>query len=186
MYTLAFSYKLVTSLLQNLLGIIKIFPFVQPNKNKSQKFTTFQRLLSIMSSSTRTSRNTHCLFNIIPKCNRNRSKSHQWSITIVKTITFLTKIILIVHKLLHWYFDITSQTNWLLTTSIIKSIENPQNKQISDMFWYEFTFVHDQWISHTKSHAAVVSPNTDCSCSRLKQAAFYCLDNITKPIFDYF
>lgn len=88
-------------------------------------------------------------------------KSHQWAISIVKTIFFSRILRPFLYKLIHRNFDISSKTNRVLSASIIKAMMKPHMEHKSDMLSIEFKLIYKKRIGNTESHATVIGPDSN-------------------------
>lgn len=122
--TQAYCLKVITCITEHFLSILT-WILVERCQDEGEKTTALFGLQSIVSGATGLLRNSHCLFFIISIKDRNWSQSHKWTIPIVELISKLTVFILVFHELTHWYFNVSSKADGMLSSSVVKSIEKP-------------------------------------------------------------
>ena len=74
------------------------------------------------------------------------------------------------HKLLHRYLDIPSQTNRVLSAPVIESIEEPEEEEVADVLGFEAVLVVDEGVGHAQGHAAVVRPDPHLPCPGIQES----------------
>lgn len=72
----------------------------------------------------------------------------------------------------------------MFSPSIVQSVKNPEDKEVSDVFRRKLPFQIDQRGCHAQSHTAVISPYANSSMSCLEQPTLNGVENILKPIFN--
>lgn len=89
------------------------------------------------------------------------------------------------HELFHGYLDISAEADGVLPAAVVEPVEEPQKKEISDVFRLEGVVAVDEGVCHAESHAAVVGPYTHLTGTRVKQTVLYCYQDIVKTLVDY-